>query len=336
MAVDEARRVGLRAMADLATPMAVRVAATLRVADHIAAGFRTAADIATVTGTHPGALDRLLRHLVTIDLLADDEPGVYTLTESGEHLRENHAGGMRKWLDIHGAVGRGDLSFVELAHTIRTGSPAYAVRYGVPFWEDLASDDTLSASFDVLMGHHIDIDNSGITEAYDWTRLRNVVDVGGGNGALLGKLLCRYPGLRGTLVELPGPAEAARSLFQRAGLTARTETVTGSFFDPLPPGSDGYLLSSVIHNWDDEHATAILRRCSEAATDDGVVLVVEAINTAESPNTAMDLRMLVYTGGRERTLGQIAELAGNARLAVRATYPITPTSLTSVIELVKV
>src|SRR6266436_9789494 len=136
-------RPGLRAMADLATPMAVRVAATLRVADHVAAGQRTARELAEVTGAHPGALDRLMRHLVTLGLFARDDSGAYTATELGDQLRDDHPAGRSKWLDNAGSVGKGDLSFVDLEHSVRTGEPAYLARYGIPFWDDLAADPEL-------------------------------------------------------------------------------------------------------------------------------------------------------------------------------------------------
>ncbi|GLF98803.1 methyltransferase [Streptomyces yaizuensis] len=337
MAQGTGGRAGLRALADLATPMAVRVAATLRVADHIAAGARTAGEVAAATGTHADALDRLLRHLVTVGLFTRDASGRYALTGTGEELREDHPAGRRKWLDTGGAIGRGDLSFVDLAHTVRTGEPAYPVRYGLPFWDDLAADAALSASFDALMDHHVDREGGDIPDAYGWAALGQVVDVGGGTGALLGRILTAHPALRGTVVDLPGPAAAARETFARLGLADRTEVVTGSFFEPLPAGAGGYVLSAILHDWNDEDATAILRRCAKAAGERGVVLVIEAVGAdGESPGTAMDLRMLAYYGGRERGLGELGRLAGAAGLAVRAVHPVGPLSYLSVLELAPV
>lgn len=328
------RKAGLRAMADLATPMAVRVAATLRLADQVAGGRRTADQIAGATGVHPDALDRLLRHLVTIGLFDLDGQGAYTTTELGDQLREDHPAGKRKWLDMTGAVGKGDLSFVDLIHTVRTGEPAYPHRYGRPFWDDLAADTALSASFDALMNHHIELDDDGIADAYDWARLRHVVDVGGGNGALLGVLLARHTGLRGTLVDQPGPAGSARQRLRDQGLSGRAEVVTGSFFDPLPAGAGGYLLSAILHDWADEDAIRILRRCAQAAGDTGVVLVIEAVGAdGESPDTVMDLRMLAYTGGKERGLAQLRALGARAGLAVRGVHPVGHGSFISIVEL---
>ena len=314
--------IGLRALADLATPMAVRVAATLRIADHITAGHRTAEEIASAAGAHADSLDSLLRHLVAVGLFTRDGRGFYGVTESGEQLRDDHAAGKRKWLDMNGAVGRGDLAFVELAHSVLTGQPAYPVRYGTPFWKDLACDPVLSASFDALMSHHLELDYSGIAAAYDWAGLRHVVDVGGGSGGLLHALLTVHENLSGTVLDLRGPASAAHRRFLDAGLSERARVTVGSFFDPLPAGAGGYVLSAVLHDWDDRSAVAILRRCAEAAGIGGVVLVVEAVASDKHDGTGMGLRMLTYFGGKERGLAELGELAAQAGLAVRATHPI--------------
>lgn len=329
--------IGLRALADLATPMAVRVAATLRVADHVAAGRRTAEEVAAATGSDTDAMDRLLRHLVTVGLFTRDDVGVYSLTPSGEPLRDDHVRSRRTWLDISGAVGRGDLAFVDLLHTVQTGKPAYPERYGVPFWDDLRSDPALSASFDALMGHHITLDDGEIERVYDWEGLGHVVDVGGGSGALLAALLEAHPGLRGTVVDQPGPVAGAQRTFRERGLTDRGAAVAGDFFEPLPTGAGGYVLSAIIHDWEDEPAVAILRRCAEAAGATGVVLVIENVGTdGESTNTAMDLRMLVYTAGKERGLAELRALAARAGLAVRGVHPVGRRPTVSIVELGRV
>jgi hypothetical protein len=333
---EETGRVGLRALADLASPMAIRVAATLRIADHVADGRDTAEKVAASTGSNTDAVDRLLRHLVEIGLFTRDDSGTYALTAAGEPLREDHPKSRRAWLDISGAVGRGDLAFVDLLHTVRTGKPAYAERYGVRFWDDLRSDSALSTSFDDLMGHHIELDNDEIALSYDWAKLGHVVDVGGGSGALLATLLEAHPGLRGTVVDQPGPVAGARRTFHERGVQQRGVAVEGDFFEPLPSGAGGYVLSAIIHDWDDEPAVAILRRCADAAGETGVVLVLENVGTdGESPNTVMDLRMLVCTAGKERGLAELRALAARAGLAVRAVHPVGDRPTVSIIELVR-
>jgi len=310
----------LWAMASLGSPMAVRVAATLRLADHIAAGYQTAEELAREVGADAGALDRLLRYLAVRKVLNRDESGRFTLAALGEPLLEDHPAGLRAWLDVTG-VGQAELSFVELLHSVRTGEAAFPVRYGRPFWEDLAADPARSASFDSLLGADVAARAPGVVSGYDWGSLGHLVDVGGGNGSLLIALLKAYPGLRGTVFDLPDTAKTAREALMAAGLADRGDVVAGSFFDPLPPGAGGYMLSLIIHDWDDEHARAILRRCAEAAGSGGSVFIVESMRGDGSPHTGMDLRMLAVYGATERGVDELTALAGDCGLATVAVHP---------------
>ena len=312
---------GLWAMADLATPMAVRVAATLRIADHITRGRRTAPELAEAAGADADVLDRVLRHLVTAGVLGRDGSDRYLLTERGEALRDDHPAGMRAVLDLDSAIGRADLSFVQLLHTVRTGEPAFPAQFGRSFWDDLAADPTRSASFDAQMAADVAAWAPDIVAAYDWGSLGHLVDVGGGNGALLAALLREHPDLRGMVLDLPGAAEAARTALTAAGLADRGDAIAGSFFDPLPPGAGGYLLCAILHDWDDAAARTILRRCAEAAGTDGRVFVVEKFVTDADPRTEMDLRVLVYFGGRERSVTELSALAAAAGLTVATVHP---------------
>jgi hypothetical protein len=321
---------GLWAMGDLATPMAVRVAATLRIADHITRGRRTAPELAEAVGADADALGRVLRHLVTAGVLRGDESDRYVLTARGEALRDDHPAGIRAVLDLESAIGRADLSFVQLLHTVRTGEPAFPVQFGRSFWDDLAADPGRSASFDAQMAADVAAWAPAIVAAYGWGSLGHVVDVGGGNGALLAALLREHPDLRGTVLDLPGAAAAARKVLTAAGLAGRSDAVAGSFFDPLPPGAGGYLLCAVLHDWDEAAARTILRRCAEAAGTDGRVFVVEKFVTDSDHRTEMDLRVLAYFGGRERGIAELTALAAAAGLRVAAVHPA---GATPVIEL---
>jgi hypothetical protein len=306
-------------LADLVTPMAVRVAATLRLADHIALGLRTAPELAEVEHVDADALDRVLRHLVAAEVFSRDEAGRYALTERGEWLRDDHPSGLRAVLDIEGALGRADLSFVHLLHSVRTGKASFPVLFGREFWDDLASDPTRRASYDAQMGADVAAWAPAIVAAHDWGSIGNVVDVGGGNGTLLAALLRAHPTLRGTVFDQPAAADAARETLAAGGLTDRSDVVSGSFFDPLPQGAGGYLLSAILHNWNDESAGAILRRCADAAGTTGRIFVVEKTGPdGESPRTDMELRVLAYLGGRERGVTELNALAREAGLQVAA------------------
>lgn len=320
---DEGWGGALWAAADLLTPMAIRVAATLRLADHIAGGARTGEALAVAVGAEPDALGRLLGHLVTARVLAGEGDGVYGLTALGEQLRDDHPGGLRAWLDLEGAIGHADLSFVELLHTVRTGEPAFPRRFGRTFWDDLSADSGRAASFDALMGGRLAEEMPALAAAYPWGGLGRIVDVGGGDGSLLIAVLRAHEGLRGTVIDLAGPVARAEEAIADAGLGDRADAEVGSFFDPLPAGAGGYLLSGVLHDWDDEHAARILRRCAEAGSGTGKVLVVENVANVEGStrDTEGDLRMLCYVRGRERTLGELGELAASAGLRVGSVRP---------------
>lgn len=318
---DEEPSAELWSKADLVTPMALRVAATLRVADHIARGVQTAGELAEAADADADALDRVLRHLVTVGVLTADSSG-YSLTRHGEALRDDHPSGLRRTIDAEGSVGRADLAFVELLHTVRTGEPAFPARFGRSFWDDLAADPERTAAFDAKMASDVGADAPDIVAAYDWGSLGHVVDVGGGDGTLLIAMLRAYPDLRGTVLERPETAEAARRALVEAELTDRADVVVGSFFDPLPTGAGGYVLSAILHDWEDEKARAILGRCAEAAGTDGAVFVVEKIGAdGRSVRTDMDLRVLAYMGGRERTADELGTLAEDCGLRVAAVHP---------------
>lgn len=320
---DDTLRMKLFALADLVTPMALRVAATLCLADHIADGATTIPLLADRTSADPDALGRIVRQLVPVGVFTDSDDGTYGLGRLGPLLLSGDSARARNWLDIKGAVGRADLALFRLLDTVTTGRAGYPLVYGRTFWEDLAADPALSASFDALMGAHVHMDITELVNAYDWGSAAHVVDVGGGNGTLLSAVLAKHSHLRGTLVDLPGPAAGAKANLADHGLADRCEVEAGSFFDPLPAGGDVYLLSGVLHDWNDNDARIILRRCATAAGADGTVVVIEGLLDEESatPRTGMDIRMLAYMSGRERTLTQLEALAQSAGLTARGLRP---------------
>jgi hypothetical protein len=202
------------------------------------------------------------------------------------------------------------------------GSPAWERVFGQPFWDWLDANPAIGASFDATMA--VDAGNAAVADGYDWTTVRRVADIGGGTGTLIAEVLRRHPRLRGTLAELPETAVRARAYLAGLGLDGRCQVVGQSFFDPLPRGADAYLLSRVIHDWDDAAASAILRRCAEAAGGTGRVLVIESAAAGGDPAAfaEMNLRMLVLTGGRERTIDDYSALAAGAGLQVTAVHKI--------------
>ncbi|WP_219469083.1 methyltransferase [Nonomuraea rhizosphaerae] len=309
----------LAPVTDLVTPMAVRVAASLSLADLMADGPVPVEELARRSGTHADALTRLLRHLVHRGVFTEPAPDSFALNEPAALLTSDHPAGMRQRLDLGGFGGQMDLAFTGLLHTVRTGQPAWETVFGAPFWHHLAANPEMSVSFDAMMAAGADYAADAVS-AYDWSGVRHVVDVGGGTGALLAEVLSVAPDIRATLVDLPDTVERGRQHLAGRGLDKRCAFAGQSFFDPLPAGGDAYVLSGVVHDWDDEAAVRILRRCAEAAGQDGRIIMIESQGGGPGADPAMfaemNLRMLVLSGGRERTVDQYGALATRAGLTL--------------------
>jgi 2,7-dihydroxy-5-methyl-1-naphthoate 7-O-methyltransferase len=307
--------VDLEQMLDLATPWCLRVAATLRIPEHITAGHTDIGALAAAAGCDRDALHAVLGHLVSRGVFAEDPPGRFSCHQAAERLAEAH-----RFIDLDGIGGRMAHTWGTLLDYVRTGQPSYAKVFGRPFWEDLAAHPRIAADFDALMGpagHGVpdyDIELSG-----GWEAVRTVVDVGGGTGALLASLLRRHPRARGILVDLPGTVARAAETMQEAGVAGRVTAEGQSFFDPLPAGADLYVLSKVLNDWPDEPTVAILRRCAEAVRPDGRIAVLGGV-AADDTSRSLGIDMLV-AGGKTSTLTQFTELAQRAGLDILAAGP---------------
>jgi 2,7-dihydroxy-5-methyl-1-naphthoate 7-O-methyltransferase len=312
----------IRAMADLATPMSIRVAASLSLVERAGTAGATAELLAAETGTSAPALRRLLDHLVAVGVFAlDPETGRYRPTDLGAQLREDSPEGIKPLLDVNCAGGRADLAFVDLLETITTGAPAYVHRYGREFWADLDIRPELRRSFDAQMTWRFQVQAPQLAERFDWSRFAHILDVGGGDGAVLEAILRAHPDVRGSVLDLAPAATAATARFAAAGLDDRAGAVPGSFLDPLPAAADAYLLCDILHNWDDDHVRRILTGCRRAAAPSGTVVVIEAVR-GEGADTAIDLFMLMCFGGRERTVDELAALGADCGLTLRSAGPV--------------
>ena len=302
--------------------MSIRVAATLNLVELAGSAGATAERLASETGTATPALQCLLDHLVTIGVFDRDvKSGHYRPTDLGAQLRADAPDGIKPLLDINSAGGRADLAFVELLGTVTTGTPGYVQRYGRDFWTDLDARPELRRSFDAQMKWRFRVQAAQIAERFDWSRFCEVVDVGGGDGTVLAAILHAHPGLRGRVLDLSPTAAAAADRFAATGLDDRAAAVAGSFFDPLPVGADAYLLSDILHDWDDDNARKILAGCRRAAAPEGAVVVIEPVR-GQGADTAMDLFMLMCFGGRERTVDELAGLAADCGLMLHGSGPV--------------
>jgi hypothetical protein len=314
-AIDDVRR-----LADVVWPHAVRAMATLRLADLIASGLTRVEDLAAAVDADGDGLRRLLVYLASRHVLRKTADGEFLLAPAGRLLMDGHPSHMRKVLDQEALASRVNLSAGALLESVRTGRAAYPSVFGRSFYEDVGADPVLFADFDnyarIYTGRTV-----GAVLTYDWKQTDSVVDVGGGSGMLLARLLTAEPHLRGTLFDLPGTVTRAEETFARACVADRVQVAAGSFFDPLPRGGDVYLLSGVLIDWPDEQATAILRRCGEAAGRSGRVLIAEQRSVAESAAADENLRILFLVGGRARTVEQFRVLARNAGLKIVSAPP---------------
>jgi 2,7-dihydroxy-5-methyl-1-naphthoate 7-O-methyltransferase len=315
----------LLAMISPAGPWAIRVAATLRLADLIASGISRLDDLAAAAGVNGDALERLLAFLTSRGIFSTPEPRRFGVNAAARLLKDDHPAHLRQWLDLGGAGGRMDATWPALLESIRTGKPVYAGEHGGGFWEDLARDKDLAYSFNALMANVSAEIRSNLAQAYDWSSVESLVDVGGGNGALLRVVLGAYPHLKATLVELPAAAQIAETHLTEAGLRHRCTIVTGSFFDPLPVGADVYVLANVLHDWNDEDASRIMACCAGVAGPDGRILVVERVRSDANARTSTedDLRFLMIFGGRARSFAQFNDLAARAKFIPRSTRSLS-------------
>jgi hypothetical protein len=319
-------------------PQVLYVTARLGLADELAAGPRPAAELATATGCHPGALGRLLRALVVIGMLEQpdaDEPDVFALTGTGQLLRADHPATMRNYVLLFCGEQVWQ-SWGDLEHSVRTGESAWERRYGPPFGPGFMTPE-FSAVFNAAMAEGTAKAAPAVVAAGQFERYGTLADLGGGRGTLLAAILAAHPGLRGILVDLPRALEGAADVLRAAGADDRCEVVPGDFFAAVPGGADAYLLKSVIHDWDDERAAKILANVRAAMSPAAALLLVEPVMSGRPGQqdsfsvSYSDLNMLVCTSGRERTAGEFGDLLAGAGFTVRQITPCPPTGY-SIIE----
>ena len=287
------------------------VAAELGLSDELAGGPRTVGDLAATLKVDEGSLGRLLRALVALGVYAEQD-GLIENTSLGEGLLSDRPGSLRPLARtlqdpaLWAAWGH-------LGHSIRTGQNAFQDLHGEDVWTHRQGDPKQNAIFNDNMAALSWSVAGAVAEAYDFSGLGSVVDVGGGQGALLEAVLTRHEHLTGTVFDLPHVvAKEPKS----SALESRWSAVAGSFFESLP-AADAYLLKSILHDWPDDRCIEILRNCAAALNPDGVVLVVELVLDRpgyEVVAAFSDLNMLVLPGGRERTQAEYGALFDAAGL----------------------
>jgi len=282
---------------------ALYVAATLGIADRLAGGPLRPEELGV--DADPDALRRLLRALAAAGVVREAD-GRYALTESGEGLRSDVEGSVAGWAAFIGRPYYWN-AWAGLLDSVRTGENAFRAQHGTSIWEYRRERPEEAEVFDRAMTSLAGRLNAALVDAHDFGRYGTVVDVGGSRGALLVPILDRHPGVRGILFDQP-------EVVAHAVEHERLEAVGGSFFDGVPAGGDAYILKSVIHDWEDAEAVAILRACRAAGAPE--VLLIERDLAADAAAPFSDLNMLVAPGGRERTLDEYGALLSAAGFAL--------------------
>lgn len=312
---------------------ALYVAARLGLADLVSASPRTADDLAAATGMHAPSLYRLLRGLASVGVFAADDQQRFGLTPLAECLRDV-PGSQRALAIMNGEEHY--RAWGELLSSVQTGQPAFEKLYGEGVFDYLSRHPEKARIFDgAMVGVH-GRETAAMLDAYDFSSLGVLADVGGGNGSLLTATLQRHPTLRGLLYDLPGVADRARGNLEAAGLADRCQVIGGSFFDSIPGGADAYLMRHIIHDWDDDRVAQILGNVHRAMRDDAKLLLVESVippGNAPSFGKLLDLTMLVIPGGRERTEQEYRDLF--AATGFQLTRVVPTAAAVSVIEGVK-
>ena len=285
-------------------PQALHAVAVLGIADSLADGPKNSDQLAQQSGTHAASLYRVLRALAGAGVFAEDKAGRFRLTPLGQPLRSGVADSVRGAAIMFGGERTGRLDGL-LVECLRSGKTAVELAFGAQgYFEQYQKDPALAAIFNASMTALSNAHYSGVVEAYNFNSIRKLVDIGGGHGRLISMILKAHPKMRGVLYDLPHASEGGRKGIFEAGLIDRCEVVSGDFFQSVPEGGDAYILSRVIHDWDDDKAVAILKVVRKAMQPRSRLLLFETLVRADNRPAyplLSDLNMLVLTGGQERS-----------------------------------
>jgi len=298
----------------------VAAACRLNLPDLVAASPKNSGELAAATGTYELAMHKLLRGLAACRVFAEQADGCFAATDISDAFRTDKPGVRNLTLML--SEESYDV-WADLMYTLQTGKPAYQHVRGKGRWEELAEKPEAATQFNAAMVEITKAVSGAFLAGYDFKSARTVVDVGGGTGALLAAVLKAYPHINGILFDLAAGLAGAREAMSSAGLDGRVKFVEGSFFQSVPSGGDVYLLKSIIHDWDDEHAGAILKTCRAAMQPSSKVVLLERVmpERVNDPdrdftNVISDLHMMILFGGQERTPTEYGRLLSGAGLTL--------------------
>ncbi|MBS1930615.1 MAG: methyltransferase [Bacteroidetes bacterium] len=313
----------------------IYAAAKLAIADHLKEGTKNAEQLAEATHCDSKSLYRVLRALAAAGLFIESKNNQFELTPVGSTLQSDHPTSMKAMAIAQ--LGDHYNAWGNLMYSIKTGNPAFEKVEGMPVWKYYETHPEEGINFMKAM---TGITNSVIKQvlpSFNFSKFKTIVDIGGGNGALLSAILKTTPSAKGIVFDEEYIAIETKNILMRSGLKDRCTVVAGSFFDFVPKGNDAYIMKMVLHDWNDEQCVLILNNCSQAMHAGSRLLVFEAVipegNTAH-PGKFMDINMLTMTGGRERTEKEFTELFSKAGLKLHRVIP-TQSPMFSILEVVK-
>ncbi len=281
---------------------AVGVAAHLGIADAVAAGSCTSAELGEAVGAHSDSVYRLMRLLASIGVFGQQGDDCFTLNPLGETLLSEGPGSVRNFAITETAPGHW-LPWGRLVDSVRTGEPMARETLGMELFDWYGQNPEEAGFFTAAMGNLSALAAGELVRVYDFSNAQKVIDVGGAHGILLEAVLLANPAAQGILYDLPHVIETAgENVVSR--VKGRCELVSGDFFKSVPKGADVHLLKQIIHDWDEERAAVVLANCHDALSPGGKLLLIEMVVPGDNrPNfaQAMDLNMLAILGGRERT-----------------------------------
>ena len=311
---------------------AVYVPAKLGIADLLADGPKSVDELARITDTDAPSLYRVLRAAASLGVFTEQENRTFALNAVAEMLRSNVPNSMRDNLIFMGEDWHWEV-WGKTMYSVRTGKSAWAQMHGDDVFGYFKINPEAAAIFDRAMTSLSALSIKPVTEGYDFSGIKTLVDIAGGHGRLLTAILEANPSMRGVLFDLPHVIEGARPNVVTSEASDRVEFASGDFFVSVPAGADAYMMKHIIHDWDDERSLTILRIIKQAMNADGRLLLIESV-VADGNNQdfckLMDIEMLVSPGGKERTAAEYEDLF--ARAGLRLTRIVPTKSAYSVIE----
>ncbi len=312
----------------------IYVAAKLGLADLVASGPKTAAELAKACDANADALYRLLRALASVGVFTEVQNGRFAMTPLAETLKTGH-GTQRAMAIMTGEEHQ--QAWTDILYSIKTGKPSFDHVFGMGVFDFFQKNPAAGETFNQAMSSFAVITHAGIAEGYDYSGIRKLVDVGGGHGSLMTAILKKNPKLTGVVYDRPNVVDGARKTLEQAGLTGRCEVVAGDFLESVPSGADGYILSHILHDWDDERCRMILKNIHKSMEKSGRVLIAEHViapGNDPSPGKFLDLNMLVMCpGGRERTEAEFKTLVASAGFKLSRVVPLKcPESVVEVVR----